>query len=85
MVGKFKVKYLVGSSKEYNGKTYCDVTVMQSDDVKKLSCDNSCFHLFRGHEMEDVLIDVELREFSSDKGVQRSYRVVGVEVQNNGK
>lgn len=85
MVGQFNVKYLVGNFKEYNGKKYYDVTVMQTDDVKKLSCDEMAFSILRGHEMQDVVLHIDLREFSSDKGVQRSYKVVGAEVKDNVK
>ena len=80
MVGKFNVMYLTGSTKEYNGKTYCDVTLMQGEDVKKLSCDNNVFYKFKGYEMQNVTVDIELKEFASDKGIQRSFKVVGVEV-----
>lgn len=85
MVGQFNVKYLVGNFKEYNGKKYYDVTVMQTDDVKKLSCDEMAFNVLKGHEMQDVVLHVDLKEFSSEKGMQRSFKVVGAEVSGNAK
>lgn len=85
MVGKFNCKYLTGKSKVYNNKTYCDVTLMQGSDVKNVSCDEKCFPLFKGHEMEDVVVDIELIEGVTAKGAFKMFKVVGMEVLHNGK
>lgn len=75
MTGEFEVVLITAGQRTANdGKVYSSMTVMQGDDVLKMSCTNEVFGKLAGRQFKPMRIEVALKEYSGDK----SYSCVGI-------
>lgn len=75
MIGRYDVVFITGGQRTANdGKVYSSITVMQGEDVLKMSCSNEVYPKFTGQQFKPLTIEVALKEYSGDK----SYSCVGI-------